>query len=442
MALLETEIASIVKVSAEDREKQTRIRKATSCLIVNEQALSSLLLSVLHVYVEGDYIAWTDGRTINYGNKWFDLSPEEKLFVILHETMHVALRHTRVAELLKWREGFSMELLNVAADLIINEGITYHANQGNSSLYKCPPNAVTIESLYNEGILKGDERDTVLKMSLPLLYDFLYERFKEQDRIVQVPSMLGEMADLKEGDSLPSSKAEKSQLESEGKLSTPEVEDQFWRDKLAGCNAANIVKHLANHCKAQVDWRKQLRSILNTQVSTKLSPSYARPSRRMAAQVPNLRDGQGLIYLPRFMPELTAGVVGVGLDLSGSVFFSTGLVEKFVAEISAMQQRTHCTLEFVTFDHEVNSHQTLPYDESKTFYQKVMSGLVELGGGGGTSFKPCLLKLNDLRCKVVVMLTDLYGEAGSARDYRNIKTTIWCTNTDEATPFGKRVQIH
>ena len=102
-----------------NREKITeKIFKARSRILYKNGFFGNLLLSLKLSFSEEIDTAATDGRCIYFNEKFMeDLTIEETEFIILHETMHVALNHMERG---KDKNQF---LYNVAADIVINSCI-------------------------------------------------------------------------------------------------------------------------------------------------------------------------------------------------------------------------------------------------------------------------------------------------------------------------------
>ena len=92
---------------------------------------------------EEEAIAYTDGSTIYAGNGYEKFAPKERRFICLHEILHIALCHTQRAEQLKRRDpDFDSELLNIAADAIINSSLE------NLTALETPSDAWTLAKIW------------------------------------------------------------------------------------------------------------------------------------------------------------------------------------------------------------------------------------------------------------------------------------------------------
>lgn len=64
------------------------------CITKSPGFASIALWIPYHIYSEdSDLIACTDGRSIRVGQRFFDYQPAQQAFIVIHEVMHVALRH-------------------------------------------------------------------------------------------------------------------------------------------------------------------------------------------------------------------------------------------------------------------------------------------------------------------------------------------------------------
>jgi predicted metal-dependent peptidase len=74
-----------------------------------------LAFSLKHEFTEACHTARTDGLVVQYNPKFFmDLTPEERVFLMLHESMHCAYLHMERAD------TFDKQRYNKAADHVIN----------------------------------------------------------------------------------------------------------------------------------------------------------------------------------------------------------------------------------------------------------------------------------------------------------------------------------
>lgn len=105
--------------------------------------LASLALWCRFADTDEDEIAFTDGSTVYAGAKYKKFDAKKRRFICLHEILHVALCHPqRAAQLEKRNLDFDAELLNIAADAIINSSLE------NLTALETPTDAWTLDNIW------------------------------------------------------------------------------------------------------------------------------------------------------------------------------------------------------------------------------------------------------------------------------------------------------
>lgn len=105
---------------------QTRMGPDLRSAIERQPALAGIALWVnFEDSQEASLVAATDGRNIFAGARYLEYLPKERLFILLHELLHVALAHpTRRKELEKhYKQEFDPLAYNIACDAIINAAL-------------------------------------------------------------------------------------------------------------------------------------------------------------------------------------------------------------------------------------------------------------------------------------------------------------------------------
>ena len=129
-------------------------------------------------------------------------------------------------------------------------------------------------------------------------------------------------------------------------------------------------------------------------------------------------------------------MIAVAVDTSGSI--DDGILNRFCAEIEAVQKRAGCEIYLVVCDAEVTGEIRIKND-GQSFADKVRAGRIEFKGGGGTAFGPAIEAINVTGAKVGLYLTDMFGPFG---DVAPVMPFLWCSITPEMTaPFGKVVYL-
>jgi predicted metal-dependent peptidase len=138
------------------------------------------------------------------------------------------------------------------------------------------------------------------------------------------------------------------------------------------------------------------------------------------------------VYLPA-NTGFGAGDVVVVVDTSGSI--GQKELDLFFSELDDILMNCRPTgVALLGCDAAVNSvHYLEAGDQLKG--QKI-----ELGGGGGTSFKPPFEWVDEegQRPSALIYFTDLYGDFP---DKEPVYPTIWCRTTQQPVPFGEVIDV-
>ncbi len=336
--------------------------------------------------------------------------------------------------------GFNPQLLNIAADAIINKALE------NLTGLKTPADAWTLEKIWsalekaedaanpsqdnksqspyfygfssqNRKIanLTRMEFTQVSRWSCEELYYFLKAQAREFCGFVEILSLMYAKDSLA-GDLLPTKR-----------LSTlpasPNKSDQKreWQQRLSLLKGTmpELFQRLAGELpKTETPWEQVLRSLVQSVFQEKPQTNYSRPSRRWLALERDYRTNSG-VDLP-FSPEITkkrGNRLAVALDTSGSI--DEGLLGRFLAEIAALCSYNQRNLVLIIGDAEV--HQIAEID-----WREVSEELAKLKytGGGGTDFRPLIKAAAECNPDALIYLTDLYGETGNEPSF----PVIWATH--------------
>jgi predicted metal-dependent peptidase len=213
-------------------------------------------------------------------------------------------------------------------------------------------------------------------------------------------------------------------------LDTSEEEalDVQWKQRLAGAaqtamqagkmsgSMSRLVDHLL---QPRLPWRMLLARYLTA--SARDDYSFQRPSRREGGYIlPALRSAQVSLV--------------VALDTSGSI--SDGEMAEFLAEIDAIKGQIRARVTLIACDNQVDPKGPWTYEPWEEFK---LPG--ELGGGGGTSFKPVFEYLDQtgIRPDSLVYFTDADGEFPAIDPSYPV---IWLVKGRKTVPWGQRVQLN
>lgn len=342
---------------------------------------TTLCFSLKHSFSDTVPTAYTDGKNIVYGTKFFmELSMEEQVFLMLHETLHVAYLHTDPVRLSmhnkrKWNE---------AADHVINLQLI-------ASGFKMP-------SGKNAGLADPQYKG----MSTEQVYALLPEPQKDED-------MGGFGEDLQESP-MPS---EELQAGVQDILVRASIQSKMANDK-PGTIPGEIQIFLDRLLAPKLPWNRILQKYLQT--FSKSDYTFKKPNRR---HFPTH-------YLPTLHSESLMDIA-IAVDISGSVTDTD--FNRFITEthsILRMMRPNKITL--VQFDTEIKSTHAI------RSVQELMQ--VEFKGRGGTYISPVLEWANENKPQLLLVFSD-----GDFRfyDYETKVKTLWLIhdNPNFQAPYGK-----
>jgi predicted metal-dependent peptidase len=375
-------------------EKATkRLKKAHVTLIRNpETCLYAGIVMMGDSYIDETVpTAYTDGRDCVYGLDFVEtLSDPELAGLVLHEKLHIVLRHPiRLFGLFKQNGAVCNMAADFAANLLIDEL--------KDKRVKLPPGA-----LLNQRY-RG--------WSVPKIYDDI---MKHMPPPPPPPPGGGEG----EGQGSGSGKGEKVTIDGKeyevgsqdehdfedmGGMSPEEVAgiERDINDALhqggilAGRMGAKVPRTIKDLLATKVDWRDALRDFWSNTVSGKDEFSWKNYDMR--------RYGMGML-LPTSISE-TIGEVVVAIDTSGSI--GSKELSAFASElVSLCAVATPSSVRVLWWDTIVHGEQVFIEN-----YDAIASMLKPLGGGGTHvgSVSDYLVK-NDVRPEAVVIFTDGYVE--------------------------------
>lgn len=188
--------------------------------------------------------------------------------------------------------------------------------------------------------------------------------------------------------------------------------------KMAGKLPANLARFVNEILNPKADWRTMLRRFVTEQ--NKDDYSWRRPNKR-------------LIHAGYYMPSLWSegmGEIDIVVDTSGSI--TQKMLDVFQAEIQSIRDSVRPRLTRIIYcDSHINHIDEFAAEDLLE---------MKMHGGGGTSFIPPFdyIAEHGHRPAAFLYLTDLYGQApAEAPDY----PVMWCCTTNEAEPWGERVEI-
>lgn len=367
-------------LTALDKAKVALIRKPDSAFF------TTLCFSLRQVFDDSTETAACDGRKIYWNKEFFmKLSQEERVFVMLHETMHAAYLH--MDPLRKGKRDHHK--WNVACDHVINLQLIERG-------FKMPE------------IGLADPQYT--GMSSEQVYDLL------PDNVVPP------MSDLKtpdnSSDNSSSGQTDMAQLREEiqNALIRAQIQSKLSGDK-AGTIPGEIQIFLDNLLNPKLPWHRILQKYLQTYV--KDDYSWRKINRR---------------FFPKHMiPSLhsTALIdVAIAVDTSGSV--SDKDFKQFISEAhKVLRMMKPSSMTLIQFDRAIKS-----VDKLKTIRDLAK---VKFFGRGGTCIEPVMEWQQKHRPQVLMIFTD-----GCFADWKGKPSSdvIWLIHNNPNRNFNYGKVIH
>lgn len=310
--------------------------------------------------------AGTDGRNVYYGDKFVrSLTDPELRFLILHETLHKALRH-----LTTWR-ALSEEdpgLANAACDYVIN--LMLKDADKNETFIKMPEHGLIDERF------RGMDAGRV---------------FRELKKDQQQPQQPMDSHDWDKANQLTEEAAQKLADEIDTALRQGAM--------LVGRKKGNVPRDITEILKPKVDWKEALREFVKSTIKGCDDTTWSRLDRR--------RLGQRM-FLPSHISNSVRRIV-CAPDVSGSV--SPELLNQFISEVKSVVDEVNPEyLDVLYWDASVQKHEAYDRTTGVAYTQ-----VTKITGGGGTDPDVVPAYMTDevnpnsfegLQC--VVMLTDGY----------------------------------
>lgn len=383
--------------------QETRLKKAHIALMKHrETALySGVMLMGKNSVIEDNVTAYTNGVDKKYGREFISkLTDAELRGLILHENLHVALKHIP-----RFKKEFkdNAQAINVATDYAVNDVIM---NLKDRDLCHLPEGGLYDAKYHNWSVRE------------------IYEDLKKQQK---------QNKDSGGGESLGKTLDEhdfenaQSMTDEEAKEMSSKI-DKALREGgiLAGRMGAKIPRVIGDMLEPKVDWREVLREFVNN--ATKGSDEYT--WRKF-----NKRQMANDIYLPSMENE-SIGELIVAIDTSGSIGGQE--LTEFASELASIcSVATPSKVRVLWWDTEVHGEQVFLPEH----YGNIKE-LLKPQGGGGTKVSCVSEHLNKQRveAEAIIIFTDGYLESEITW---NVKCpTLWLVtqNNNFVAPSGKVVK--
>ena len=341
---------------------------------------TTVCFSLKHIWDDTISTACTDGTEIRYNPEFFmSLSTEEQVFLLLHESMHVAYLHMERLQERQHRKW------NIAADHVINLQLIERGFQ--------MPKMGLADPKY-----KG--------LSTEEVYKLLDDQEAENTPV---------MEDLASPGNGNSSQEEQVRREVEDILVRAAIQSKMANDK-PGTIPADIDIFINGLLNPKLPWHQILRKFFNS--LKKNDYSWRKPNRRFFPEY----------YLPGLWSE-SLSTLAIAVDASGSV--SDSDFQQFVSETHAiLKNQKPDQISLVQFDAGIRA-----VDEVRST-QDLMN--VNFTGRGGTLINPVMEWAEEHKPQALLVFTDGYFRIGSYTTDPKLPV-IWLihNNPGFTAPFGK-----
>lgn len=346
---------------------------------------TTICFSLKHSFDDSVPTACTNGKWIKFGTKFFmDLDPEERLFLLLHETMHCAYLH-----MIRLPAGACPDRWNIATDHVINLQLLERG-------FKMPKMGIA------DPKYKG------------LSAEEIYKLLPENPGKPQMQDLVGDEGEPGAGGDS-SAHAEALSREMADILVRAQIQSKIAEDK-PGTIPGEIEIFLNRLLNPKLPWNRILQKYL--QAFAKNDYTFRKPNRRFFPEH----------HLPSLYSESLMNIA-IAVDTSGSVTDEQFL--RFVTEThSIMRMMKPEKITLVQFDTEIRAT-----DEIKSI-QELMK--VRFTGRGGTYINPVLKWVNANKPQLLLVFSDggfyFYTETTKV-------PTIWLIHDNEQfnAPFGKTI---
>lgn len=354
----------------------------------------------------------TDGKRLLYNPKFLlDLGIDQGIGVVVHETMHIAMKH-------HCRLGTrNMKRANIAADLAINWLLVQSGFRLPSCALlpgkrpeNCPDQALSDAIFQAPPNLSMEEYYSLLP-DPPQGGEGEGEGEGDGESEGQDPGGCGGIQ--RPGDGSPSAAR---QAEAEAEVLVVQAHQAA---KQRGTLSAGLERLVVQALKPSVDWRHALRDFLNRKVRNDYS--WTRCNRRYISQGLHLpgMDGEEL------------GEIVVAVDTSGSI--NDRILAQFAGELQSILDCFSVKLTVLYHDSEICHVQCWQSSDGPL--------VLEWKGGGGTSHVPVFdwIDKQETPPTALICLTDMESRFPSAAPAYPV---LWASTTrGHSAPFGDLVEV-
>ena len=375
------------------KEYQRRLLLARIRILTNYGFYGIMLENMAFGLDPGCDTAYTDGEKICFSPKFMEsLSDMELDFVLMHEVMHVALKHCNRG--LKYNQ----ELFNIACDIVVNSNILKSKGM-NLDAIKVNGNISMHQIEGKEGYLFTAEE--------------VYEKLLKNGSII--PSLGFDDHSKWEMDK------EREDDVNAKIIAIKDMEDRARQNGKPGVGSIPVgVERLVKELKeSRVNWRELLNEFIEFEIN---DYTFLPPDRRYDAE----------FFMPSFseMDENLEDVLFM-VDTSGSMTIEdiTLVYSEINGAIQAFDGRLKGLIGF--FDAKV--YEPISFDSSIDLTKIIPKG------GGGTSFHNVFRYVMQMenKPKYLIILTDGYASFPKEEEKGNIPLLWLLTNDEVKPPYGK-----
>jgi predicted metal-dependent peptidase len=389
-------------MSYQDLSAEQQVQKCSLEVMTHTKyrSLAGILMMGVTKVVDKDArcsTAYTDGLNKTYVRPFVEsLSEPEMRFVILHEGMHVTLRH-----LVTWLGLFKEDATTAgqACDYVIN--------------------LLLVDSDAGSGFILmpgGDNKG---------LYDLKYKGM-DTGEVYRLLKQEGKGGG-KGGFDVHGWEEAKGRTEEGTKAIEKEVAAALQQGAvLVGKLSGDMARAIGEITEPKVDWVEQMREFVVSLCAGKEMTTWRRPSRR------SIDSGD---YMPSSYSE-AIGRVGVGVDTSGSI--GGAMVSRFLSEVGGIGKLVSPELmDLLYWDSRVQGHEK--YGPGQ--YDNLVQSTKPKGGGGTRpSCVTAYLQEKKIKPECMIMLTD--GVVGSDWGGQWPCPVLWCIVGGRRVTAGTGKTIH
>lgn len=402
-----------------------RAGRALRALTETDPAIAALSLWCAHRDREQPLTAATEGDTIHYGAAFYALPPHEQEGVAAHHVLHAALRHGARMRAMADRlgEGFEPRLWGIAADAIVNEALLLAG-------HALPRPALRLTGLLEAAL--GQMTDPAQALT-EWDADRLYLRLAQGagaggsgEKALAHAAAQGHQQDLAPDPAA----SDRTEAEAEWRQHVARAVEA---GRMAGTGVGPVLWRMAEIAAGGIAWEVVLRGLLMRALLPRAQETHRRPARSFLARDSEARrtGGPPPAFHPGFSRAAPAPRLVVGLDTSSSV--TEAQMALFMAEVAGITRRVAAETWLLPFDDRPEA--AIRMDPAGWRAQLEARPFRR---GGGTDLVTALAAAVRLDPALIVMLTDLEGEAGA----KPRLPVLWAVPDAAPTaPFGRVLSL-